>query len=314
VLQGHEKTAREAARTPAPPVEQREGEDISATLATCFLMDKDLAAVPQTGKDGPVRKTIYALGRYARYLAKLIGNEAALDAAGAGEPFGGIIYRAVTGETTFDEKRARMIEAMIVASVDHGVTPPSAQATCIASSVRASYEMAIASGVGAITDVHGGAGAKAAAFFRQCADKAKAEGIDQAEATHALLTDYMRSGKRVEGLGHRVHTQDPRRNVLWDLSEGTGLAGPCVAISKIVGDLFEKVRGMSLPINVDGVIGAIVADMGLRTDLAKALFVYGRVAGLSAHYFEETASQTQMRRINFAQAVYKGKELRAFPR
>ena len=115
-------------------------------------------------------------------------------------------------------------------------------------------------------------------------------------------------------MGHRVHTQDPRRDALWKMVEKNGLAGPCVAISKMVSDIFEQVRAMSLPINVDGVIGAIVADMGLRTDLAKALFVYGRVAGLSAHYFEEIASQPQMRRINFADAVYKGKELREFPK
>jgi citrate synthase len=202
---------------------------------------------------------------------------------------------------------------MVVASVDHGVTPPSAQATVIAASVRAAYEMAVASGVGAITDVHGGAGAKAAAFFKQCVAKADEGGIELEKATHAMLTDYMRRGQRVEGLGHRVHTQDPRRDVLWKMADENGLAGPCVAISKIVGDLFEKVRGMSLPINVDGVIGAIVADMGLPTDLAKALFVYGRVAGLSAHYFEEIASQSPMRRINFADAVYKGKTLREFP-
>ena len=137
--------------------------------------------------------------------------------------------------------------------------------------------------------------------------------MDVSDATLAMLKEYMQKGKRIEGMGHRVHTQDPRRNVLWQLSEETGQAGPCVAISKIVSDLFEKVRGMSLPINVDGVIGSIVADMGLRTDLAKALFVFGRVAGLSAHYYEEIASQTQMRRINFADAVYKGRELRHFP-
>lgn len=312
-LQAHVKSASEAAHLPAPPVERFAGEDISATLAKSFLMDKELFAVPQTGKDGPVKKTIFALGRYARYLARIIGTESALDDARAGEPFSGIIYRAVTGETQVDANRARMIEAMVVASVDHGATPPSAQSTIIPASARASYEMAVASGVGAITDVHGGAGAKAAAFFQQCATKAEEEKIDRAEATQALLTEYMRTGKRIEGLGHRIHTQDPRRNVLWELSESCGLAGSCVAISKIVGDLFEKVRGMSLPINVDGVIGAIVADMGLRTDLAKALFVYGRVAGLSAHYFEEIASQPQMRRINFAEATYKGKESREFP-
>jgi len=318
-LAAHARSAFKASQIPAPPVERFDGEDISAALAKSFLMDKELFAVPQTGKDGPVNKTIFAMGRFARYLAHLLGTEKGLDAAKADEPFSNIIYRAVvptasSGRSSVDGNRARMIEAMVVASVDHGVTPPSAQSTIIPASARASYEMAVACGVGAITDVHGGAGAKAAAFFRACAEKAEKDGIDQSEATQALLTEYMKAGKRIEGMGHRIHTQDPRRDVLWTMADSTGLAGPCVAISKIVSDLFEKVRGMSLPINVDGVIGAIVADMGLDPDLAKALFVYGRVAGLSAHYFEEIASQPQMRRINFADAVYKGKELRHFPK
>jgi citrate synthase len=319
VLESHHKSAFKASQLPAPPVERFDGEDISAALAKSFLMDRELFAVPQSGKDGPVNKTVFALGRFARYLAHLNGTEWALNAAKATEPFANIIYRAVASDWKLDAfrsvaGRARMIEAMVVASVDHGVTPPSAQSTIIPASTRASYEMAVACGVGAITDVHGGAGAKAAAFFRACAEKAEEEGIDQVEATHAMLTEYMRKGMRIEGMGHRIHTQDPRRDVLWEMAETTGLAGPCVAISKIVSDLFEKVRGISLPINVDGVIGAIVADMGLSTDLAKAIFVFGRVAGLSAHYFEEIASQPQMRRINFSEAVYKGKQLRHYPK
>jgi citrate synthase len=70
---------------------------------------------------------------------------------------------------------------------------------------------------------------------------------------------------------------------------------------------------MDLPINVDGVIGAIVADMGLNPIVAKVLFIWGRVAGLSAHYFEEILSQPEMRPINFSQAVYKGKPTREVP-
>lgn len=314
VLDAHHKSAVKAALMPAPPVKQFEGEDISQALAKSLLMDEELAKMPQTGKDGPVNKTIFALGRFARYLSHLIGTESALDKATVKEPFANVIYRAVSGEKTVDPKRARMVEAMVVASVDHGVTPPSAQATIIGASVRPDYAMAVASGVGAITDVHGGAGAKAAAFFQQCAAKSEMAGIDLAKATEVMLKEYMNRGQRVQGMGHRVHTQDPRRDVLWKLSEKSGLAGSCVEISKMVSGIFENVRGMSLPINVDGVIGAIVADMGLRIDLAKALFVYGRVAGLSAHYFEEIASQGQMRRINFAEAVYKGKELREFPK
>jgi succinyl-CoA synthetase alpha subunit len=313
-LDAHRKRAIAAALMPAPPVEQFEGEDMSQALAKSMLMDKELVQMPQTGKDGPVDKTIFALGRFARYLAHLIGTEPALDKTAANEPFANVIYRAVSGEEKVDPKRARMAEAMVTASIDHGVTPPSAQATILAATVRPNYTMAVASGIGTITDVHGGAGGKAAAFFRQCVAKSEKDGISFAKATEAMIKEYMSRGQRIEGMGHRVHTKDPRRDVLWKLSKEAGLAGPCVEISEMVSEIFESVRGMSLPINVDGVIGAIVADMGLRADLAKALFIYGRVAGLSAHYFEEIVSQRQMRRINFAEAVYKGKEPRAFPK
>ncbi len=114
-------------------------------------------------------------------------------------------------------------------------------------------------------------------------------------------------------MGHRVHNKDPRRDVLWDFADQTGVAGEHVRLSKMATEIFAQARGMTLPINVDGVIGSIVADIGLDPSIAKALFIYGRVAGLSAHYFEEIMSQPRMRRINFAEAIYKGKELRKVP-
>ena len=76
-------------------------------------------------------------------------------------------------------------------------------------------------------------------------------------------------------------------------------------LSKQLSDAFSTVRGLDLPINVDGVIGAIVADMGLDERAAKAIFLFGRIAGLGAHYFEEITTQPPMRRIDFAQAVYR---------
>ena len=172
----------------------------------------------------------------------------------------------------------------------------------------------MAQGVGAITDVHGGAGEKAAEFFLQCAGLAANERLSLEDATRAVIRRYIREGRRVEGMGHRVHTRDPRRDVLWGLAEANGLAGPCVAVSRIAEDMLREVRGLSLPINVDGVIGAIVADMGLDPKLAKALFIIGRTMGLSAHYFEEVTSQPPMRPIVFSQAVYRGPAERAFPK
>jgi len=299
-----------AATLPVPTVKRLPGEDISKTLVKYFVLDEELAKFPEVGTDGAVKKTVFCLGRVARYLGGILGTEKALEHISGNEPFSHVIYRAVTGNSKVNEKHSRMIEAMIVASVDHGVTPPSAQATIIAASTRAPFEVAVAQGVGAITDVHGGAGAKAARFFNECMVKAKEENIDVAQAMRELMRTYIEEGKRIEGLGHRIHTKDPRRDVLWNFASQTGVAGEHVRLSKMISAIFEQVRGMSLPINVDGVIGAIVADMGLDPVMTKAFFIYGRIAGLSAHYFEEVASQPRMRQINFAEAIYKGKELR----
>jgi citrate synthase len=181
----------------------------------------------------------------------------------------------------------------------------------MAATVRAPYAMGLASGAGAVTDVHGGAGADAATFFLACVAKAKAEGIPVADAAWQTLDGASRSGNRTAGMGHRVHTEDPRRNVLWEMAEKAGTAGACVALSKEMEAIFAEVRGFGLPINVDGVIGAIVADLGLDPVAAKALFILGRVAGLSAHYFEEIRTQPPMRRVNFAQAEYRGPADRA---
>jgi len=308
-----ETLAGEASKKPVPSVFRKPEEDLSKTLEKYLLNDEDLATFTPSGRLAQVEKTVYCLGRFAAYLAHILETDSVLQKAGASEPFSHIIYSVISGNQKIDGRRSRMLEAMIVASVDHGVTPPSAQATLIASSVRASYEVAVAHGVGAITDVHGGAGEKAASFFRKCADLAEKKDLPIEDATRTIMSEYVKAGRRIEGMGHRVHTQDPRRDVLWTLAESNGLSGSCVAISKIVGDMLKEVRGLSLPINVDGVIGAIIADMGLDPKLAKALFIFGRLCGLSAHYFEEIMTQPPMRRINFAQAVYKGHAERSYP-
>jgi len=303
----------EAAAKPQLPIPRSAEEDMSKTLQKYLLMDEELPAFRPQGKQARVEMTVFAMGRLAAGLAELFGSGLSPEAAGKETSLSGLLYRAVAGGDAPDPARARMLEAIVVASIDHGVTPPSAQATRLAGSVRAAYEVALAQGVGAITDVHGGAGEKAAIFFRRAADLAAGEGLSLEDAAGTLMRSYIAEGRRIEGLGHRVHTRDPRRDVLWRLAEDGGLAGPCVAVSRIAENVLREIRGLDLPINVDGVIGAVVADMGLDPKLAKALFIFGRVMGLSAHYYEEITTQPPMRRINFGEAVYRGAPERPYP-
>ena len=279
-----------AAELPAQKIEKLADDDISKTLAAYLLTDTGLA---KYSNENPQDKTAYALGRTARYLAEIYGNEINVSC------FSDMIYQAFTGNEKMNFMESRLLEAMITACVDHGVTPPSAQATLIASSTRAAYEVAVAHGVGAITDVHGGAGAKAAKFFDECLDSYDGQ-LDK------IIKQYSQQKKRIAGLGHRVHKNDPRRDILWKLADESGISGNRVKLSKEVSLVFNDITGKDLPINVDGVIGAIVADFGLDISAAKAIFIFGRVAGLSAHYYEEISTQPKMRRINFADAEYAG--------
>ncbi len=291
------KLACQAAAGPAPRGRLSKTDDVSKQLAAMLLADKRLAAF----EGSEIERTACLLGRAAACLGRILKNRVPRS-----RDFSRVLCAAVAGRAAAPAGRARMLEACMVASVDHGVTPPSAQAAVLAASVRAAFEVAVASGVGAITDVHGGAGAKAAEFFAECAALAGREGLSPRAAAERLIAERIGAGERIEGLGHRVHTRDPRRDALWRLAGKTGVAGPCVAISRVAEEAFKAVKGTSLPVNVDGVIGAAVADMKLDPRLAKVLFIFGRLAGLAAHYFEEVATQPPMRRIDFSAAVYTG--------
>ncbi len=284
--------------------------DVSKLIGTFLLLDDKLSTYAQLEKD-PSKVVVYSLGRVLRYLSIYFGNVQKIDAQNSENlTFSDLIYLGLVGELPSDKMKIKLLEAIITACVDHGVTPPSAQATLILASTRANYEVAISAGIQAITDVHGGAGQKAAEFMLSVVKQSEIDATELGEATFELMKETIKAGKLIEGLGHRIHTQDPRRDVLWNLAEKAGYAKECVAVSKIIGDAFYRVRGMNLPINVDGVIGAIIADMGIDPKLAKAVFVFGRTAGLAAHYYEEINTQPQMRRIAFDKAIYKGPSIK----
>jgi citrate synthase len=290
-----------AARLPSPQLGMDPEEDVSKTIARCLLMDMDLAGF----QGDEVERTAFTLGRMASYLAGMFGHISAMENLSS-RRFSHHVYTAVTGEVEIRQDVSHLLESMMVASVDHGLTPPSAQATIIAATTRCSYEVALASGVSAITDVHGGAGSAAARFFSECVGRSRDEEVPLEDAIRGQVSEYLDAGRRVKGLGHRIHTQDPRRDAIWALAEASGLAKDHVRASRMVSGIFESIKGKKLPINVDGVIGAVVADLGFDPVMAKVLFIYGRIAGPSAHYFEELATQRPMRKVDFSRAVYIG--------
>jgi succinyl-CoA synthetase alpha subunit len=283
-------------------------EDISKTIGNLLLVDELLPSfLNKTSKLH--HKLAYTFGRALKIISNLLSTSEEVHRNLESSSLSELLYFVITGKE-LDTKKARLIESMVSACVDHGVTPPSAQTTLLLASARASFEVSLAGGIHAITDVHGGAGTKACIFYLDVVKKSNQTEKSLESTAFDTILEIVKSGERIEGLGHRIHTQDPRREILLDLAKKAGVNGSCIKLAIQLPYIFYQVKGMNLPVNVDGVIGAIVGDLGLDPVTAKVIFILGRIIGLTAHYFEEIRTQQPMRRINFDNAVYKGEKLR----
>jgi len=215
------------------------------------------------------------------------------------------IYLALKGELP-DEKIGRMIDAILVSSIDHGATPPSILAARTVASTGAPLSSAIAAGVLAISRLHGGAIEEGMEQMLSVARRADAEKISEAEAAARVVAEAKATKKRLSGFGHRIHTDDPRSKRLFDPSGELCLAGRHLNIAAALEEALAASSGKRLPLNVDGAIAAVLCDLGFPTSVANAFFILSRVAGMVAHIEEERHREKPMRRIHPSDHEYDG--------
>jgi len=214
-------------------------------------------------------------------------------------------YLALKGEMP-DEKVGRMIDAILVSSIDHGATPPSVLTARTVASTGAPLASAVAAGVLAISRLHGGAieaGMEEMAAVARLADES---GVGDEEAAARFVDDARKSKKRLSGFGHRIHTDDPRSAKLVTMARELGLAGRHVGIALAVEKKLEEASGRKLPLNVDGAIAAVLCDLGFPSSVGNAFFIMSRCAGMVAHIQEERQRERPMRRIHPSDHEYDG--------
>src|SRR4030095_1143501 len=101
----------------------------------------------------------------------------------------------------------RLINALLIGSADHGAGAPScAAARLAASGNRQSVSAAIAAGVLAIGDDHGGAGAACMELVAAALDRARRESLSIETVAAQIVDEARASNRRVPGFGHRVHS------------------------------------------------------------------------------------------------------------
>ncbi|MGH3209066.1 MAG: citryl-CoA lyase [Trebonia sp.] len=186
---------------------------------------------------------------------------------------------------------AALLEAALVASVDHGPQAPSIAAARMAATCGVGLNTAIATGAGMLGDSHGGAGEQAVQLFSEIS-AAEHRGEDLGVATDRVLGAWRTRSRYIPGFGHRFHPVDPRRDPLLALVENAVrdgvVSGDYLRAALAVESALNRGRARPVPMNIDGATAVIYAELGFAAPLARGLFVLSRSVGILAHAWEET--------------------------
>jgi citryl-CoA lyase len=222
--------------------------------------------------------------------------------------FSDAVFLILKGELP-TEAESEMMRGILVSSIDHGATPPSALSARNVLSGGNPLNAAVAGGVLTIGDVHGGAIERCARILQTWGEK-----TDQvAVVARELVSDFIYKKRRIPGFGHRLHETDPRTVKLFEMARDLKFSGRHMQLAQAVEDELSQSLGKKLPINVDGAIAAVTSDMGFDWRLGKGFFIISRVAGLVAHAYEEMVREKPMRRLGDWNFDYDGPAARQIP-
>lgn len=244
-------------------------------------------------------------------ITKVEPNRLTLRGYALNELIGAVPYTSVAFLAIMDrmpaEGEARLFDAILTSSVDHGVTPPSTQVARTMASTGVPLVQAVAGGIGTVSDYHGGAIENAMKVFYEVPDDPG--GIVEAAGE---VVKSARAEKRVLfGFGHRYHNKDPRTQRLLSLARELGFHGRYCAYALALADALTEAVGHRMPLNVDGAIGALLCEMGFPAEIGNLVFAMARLPGLVAHVHEERTGFKPMRKITVADCVYGGRTNKA---
>ncbi|GLZ31893.1 citryl-CoA lyase [Lentzea sp. NBRC 105346] len=195
------------------------------------------------------------------------------------------IWLLLKGELPSREQAA-LLEAALVAAVDHGPQAPSIAAARMAATCGLGLNNAVATGVNLLGDVHGGAGQQAMAMYEEI----RSSELPLADA----VRDYRSRHRYLPGFGHRFHPRDPRRDPLLGLVRAAVADGTVGGEYLAVAEEIERQLG-PVPMNIDGATAVIYAELGFPPELGRGLFVLSRSVGILAHAWEEKQSGTRIK-------------------
>jgi citrate synthase len=203
--------------------------------------------------------------------------------------FPAMIWLMLRGELPTPQQE-KLLQAALVASVDHGPHAPSIAIAQMAVSCGLPLNGAMASAINTLDDVHGGAGEQAIELYDYVLRRTQEEEIDSAAAAAIDHFTATRS-KYLPGFGHRFHPVDPRAAPLLALVDAAvadgSVEGHYAKAARAIERVMQRRKGRLIPMNIDGATAVIYGELGFAAPLARGIFCLSRAVGILSHAWEQ---------------------------
>lgn len=202
-----------------------------------------------------------------------------------------MLYLLLCGEV-LSEKKARLLESVLVAGADHGPRAPSIAAARMAATCGISFNSCVATGINMLGDIHGGAAEKAMMLYYQTNALLEADPeLDVSDVVAEQLDQLEKNKEKLPGMGHQLHDDDPRIKRLYSLAhalvEEGEISGKYVRMAEEFRRQLEERKKRTMTMNVDGAAAAIQCELAIPVEAAKGIFALSRGMGIVAHAYEE---------------------------
>jgi citrate synthase len=188
----------------------------------------------------------------------LVYRGVAVEALMKGASFTAVIHLLLRGGWPAADEES-LLNAVLICFADHGTMAPCTLASRVSASCGAGMAAALIAGLACAGEHHMPVGA---------------------------AVDWLRgaggAARRIPGLGHPLHTDDPRVKALFAMRP----PGPHRwRLLEAQAELAAK--GRMLPVNPAGAIAAVLLDAGWAREQIVAVALLSRLAGLAAHAAEQ---------------------------
>lgn len=208
--------------------------------------------------------------------------------------FAEAIFLALQGRFPV-KNETKMLDAVFVSLIEHGIEVPSAFVARSVASTGNSANTAIAAGVLAMGDFHGGAIERAAWY------------LQSKETPRVIVAQALKNKERLPGYGHKVYkTEDPRARALFEKAQELKLPQTYITRARAIERELKRVSGNGIPLNIDGAVAAVMSELRFGWRLGKSFFILGRLPGLIAHIEEEYQNEKPYRRLDPEDVEYIG--------